>query len=46
MRDEESPTPADEEQEALPELDLADPLKRDPDESMPGADPVVTLPPE
>jgi hypothetical protein len=40
---------SDEETEDLPELDLADPLKRDPDdeeEEMPGLDPVLTTPPE
>jgi hypothetical protein len=30
----------------LPEFDFADPLKRDDDESLPGLDPVVTIPPE
>ena len=30
----------------LPEFDVADPLKRDDDESLSGLDPVVTIPPE
>ncbi len=33
-------------QEELPEFDFADPLKRDGDDSLPGIDPVVTIPPE
>jgi hypothetical protein len=46
---EEHPEPEPEEPdeiEELPELDYADPLKRDVDEDLPGLDPVITLPPE
>ena len=36
-----------EEQEDLPEFDYTDPLKRAEDgESMPGLDPVITIPPD
>ena len=38
-----------EEEEDLPELDYADPLKRRPDdddEELPGLDPAITIPPE
>jgi hypothetical protein len=34
-----------EQEEELPELDLMDPLKRDPDESPGGLDPVLPAPP-
>jgi hypothetical protein len=37
------------EEQELPEIDVTDPLKRDPqeeDERQPGLDPVVTIPPE
>jgi hypothetical protein len=37
---------SDPEQEDMPDEDVADPLKRDPDEELPGLDPVVTIPPE
>jgi hypothetical protein len=40
---------ADSPDEELPEFDFADPLKRNPereDESMPGLDPMITIPPE
>ena len=38
----------DEEEEDLPELDYADPLKRRPDEDedVGGLDPTITIPPE
>jgi hypothetical protein len=32
--------------EDLPEFDHADPLKRNPEEALPGLDPIVTIPPE
>jgi len=41
-----TPTEPDPEQEDLPEFDYADPLKRDEDESLPGLDPAITVPPE
>jgi hypothetical protein len=40
---------SEEEIEDQPDIDVADPLKRDPDEedeSMPGLDPAITIPPE
>ena len=40
---------SDEEIEDQPDVDVADPLKRDPDEedeSVPGLDPVIIIPPE
>jgi hypothetical protein len=37
--------PAEPEEE-LPEFDFLDPLKRDEDETPPGLDPIVTIPPE
>jgi hypothetical protein len=40
---------SDPETEEEPDFDFADPLKRDPDEedeSVPGLDPAITIPPE
>jgi hypothetical protein len=39
-------TPEPDPEEDLPEFDFVDPLKRDEDESPPGIDPIVTIPPE
>jgi len=36
----------DEEQELDTGIDLADPIKRGPDESLPGLDPMIVLPPD
>ena len=48
MSEQETPKdPAEEPAETeLPEIDYTDPLKRDDDETMPGLDPVVTIPPD
>jgi hypothetical protein len=43
----ETPEPAPDEQEELGEFDFLDPLKRDPDDGLPGLDPIVPpVPPE
>ena len=48
IRDVPEDEPLVDQEEALPELDLVDPLKRDPDhDTMPGLDPVLPpIPPE
>ncbi len=45
MRGDEPERTAEDEEE-LPVLDPADPLKRDEDDALPGLDPIVLLPPE
>ena len=38
--------PEPDREEDLAEFDFADPLKRDEDDSLPGIDPIVTIPPD
>lgn len=44
--EETDPKPAADEIEELPELDYADPLKREDEDELPGLDPTLTIPPE
>lgn len=44
--EENQPEPDRDEIEDLPELDHADPLKRDDEDELPGLDPALTIPPE
>jgi hypothetical protein len=40
------PEPDEDEVEDLPDLDYADPLKREDEDELPGLDPAITIPPE
>jgi hypothetical protein len=41
-----SESPPQEETEDVPELDDADPLRREAEDELPGLDPTLTIPPE
>ena len=41
MNEPEKPPPREDEEEELPEVDVMEPLKRDPEDVPPGLDPVV-----
>jgi hypothetical protein len=42
----ETPSPDGGQVEELPDLDYADPLKREGEDELPGLDPAITIPPE